>query len=106
MGMKPVVNEPAGLEIFASNFSGGAPYSFTSGTGADASGVTCNFVSLGNAGDCITFYDAFSNPITPNGGYDPAVKSIEFRPSGTMNASTGTNTPYFDLEFRVRVVSP
>lgn len=97
---------PAGVEIFTGNFSGGAPYAFTSGTGADASGVSCNFVSLGDGSDCVTFYDAFSNPITPNGSYDPAVRSIEFRPSGTMNASTGSNIPYFDIEFRIRVTSP
>ena len=97
---------PAGVEMFTGNYSGGAPYAFDAGTGANASGVTCNFVSLGNGGDCITFYDAFSNPIIPNGGYDPSVKSIEFRPAGTMNASTGTNTPYFDIDFRIRVITP
>jgi hypothetical protein len=97
---------PAGVELFTGNFGGGSPYTFTSGTGADASGVTCDFVSLASTTDCITFYDAFSNQITPNGGYDPSVKSIEFRPAGTMNATTGSNTPYFDIEFRVRVVAP
>jgi hypothetical protein len=97
---------PAGVEMFTGNFSGGAPYAFTDGSGAFASGVSCDFVSLGNTGDCITFYDAFSNPIIPNGGYDPAVKSIAFRPAGTMNASSGSTTPYFELNFRVRVVSP
>jgi len=99
-------NIPAGLEMFTGNFSAGAPYSFSDGSGADASGLTCNFISLGNTSDCVTFYDAFSNTITPNGGYDSAVKSIEFRTSGTMNASTGSNTPYFDIEFRVRVTTP
>jgi len=97
---------PAGVELFTGNFSGGAPYAFTNGAGADTSGLTCNFISLASVTDCITFYDAFSNPIIPNGSYDPAVKSIEFQPSGTMNASTGTNTPYFDIDFRIRVVSP
>jgi hypothetical protein len=99
-------NIPAGLEMFTGNYNTGAPYSFSDGSGADASGLTCNFISLGSTSDCVTFYDAFSNPITPNGGYDSAVKSIEFRTSGTMNASTGSNTPYFDIEFRVRVATP
>ncbi len=97
---------PVGAEMFTGNFSAGAPYSFTDGAGVDASGLTCNFVSLGDPTDCITFYDAFSNPITPNGSYDPSVKSIEFNPSGKMNPSTGSNTPYFDIDFRVRVISP
>lgn len=97
---------PAGAEMFTGNFSAGAPYSFTDGSGADASGVTCNFVSLADITDCITFYDASSNPIIPNGSYDPSVKSISFNPSGTMNASSGSNTPYFDIDFRIRVVSP
>jgi hypothetical protein len=97
---------PAGVEMFTGNFSGGAPYTFTDGAGADASGVSCNFVSLASTTDCITFYDAFSNPITPNGSYDPSVRSIEFRPSGTMNPSNGPTTPYFDIDFRIRVISP
>jgi len=97
---------PAGVELFTGNFNGGTPYTFTDGTGADASGVTCNFVSLSSTTDCVTFYDAFSNPITPNGSYDPSVKSIEFRPTGTMNPSTGSSTPYFDIDFRIRVIAP
>ncbi len=95
-----------GIQLFTGNFSGGAPFSFNDGTGADASGVSCNFVSLADTSDCVTFLDAASNPIIPNGAYDDAVKAIEFRPSGIMNASTGANTPYFDLAFRVRVTSP
>jgi len=94
------------VELFTGNFSGGAPFRFTNGTGADASGVTCNFISLADATDCITFLDAFSSPIIPNGSFDSAVKTIEFRPSGIMNPSTGANTPFFDLEFRVRVANP
>lgn len=99
-------NIPAGTEMFTGNFNGGAPYTFTDGTGADASGVSCNFISLSDATDCITFLDAFSNPMTPNGAYDPAVKAIQFRLSGTMNASTGSNKPYFDINFRIRVTGP
>jgi len=96
----------AGLELFTGNFNAGAPYSFTDGTGGDTSGVTCDFVSLADATDCVTFLDALSNPIIPNGSYDSAVRTIEFRPSGIMNPSTGSNTPFFDLEFRVRVTGP
>jgi hypothetical protein len=95
-----------GIELFTGNYSGGAPFSFTDGSGADISGVNCNFISLANTSDCVTFLDASSNPIIPNGAYDAAVKAIEFRPSGIMNASTGANTPYFDLAFRVRVSGP
>lgn len=97
---------PTGTEMFTGNFSGGAPFSFTDGTGANVSGVTCNFVSLSDATDCITFLDALSTPITPNGGYDPAVRTVEFRPTGTMNPSAGANVPYFDIDFRIRVTAP
>ena len=97
---------PANLELFTGNFSGGAPYAFTDGTGAETSGVTCNFVSLGDAGDCVTFYNSGGTPVTPNGGYDSSVRRIEFAPAGTMNPSSGSNTPYFDIQFRVRVISP
>ena len=97
---------PANLEMFTGNFSGGAPSRFTDGAGADASGVTCNFISLADTTDCITFYNSSGAPIVPNGGYDPSVRRIEFRPAGVMNPSTGSNTPYFDIEFRVRVLGP
>jgi len=103
-----VINDsiPAGVELFTGNFSSGAPYSFTDGTGTNASGLTCNFVSLSDATDCVTFLDAGSNSIIPNGSYDSAVKTIRFQLSGTMNASTGSNTPYFDIDFRIRVTGP
>ncbi len=97
---------PPNLELFTGNFSGGAPFRFTDGAGAEASGLTCDFISLASTTDCITFFNSGGAEIVPNGSYDPAVRRIEFRPSGTMNASSGGNTPYFDIEFRVRVLAP
>ena len=94
---------PAELELFTGNYNAGAPYEMIDGTGADASGVSCAFIALGDATDCVTFLNSSSVAITPNGTYDPAVRTIEFRPSGTMNPSVGANTPFFDLVFRVRV---
>ena len=94
---------PAGTEIFTGNYSGGAPFAFIDGTGVDASGVSCTFISLSDTTDCITFLDAGNNPIVPNGGYDSRVKAVEFRPTGIMNASSSGSTPYFELEFRIRV---
>ena len=97
---------PAGVELFTGNFSGGAPYTLTGGTRADASGITCNFVSLASNTDCVTFYGVFSNPITPSGSYNPSVKSIEFRPAGAMNPSDDPSTPDFDIDFRIHGSSP
>lgn len=97
---------PANLEFFSGNLSGGAPYLFT-GSVAPASGVTCPFVALNNFTDCIDFSSDGGTTWTyvPNGGFDPAVTHIRFRPSGRINgdAPLGAPSPSFSLQFRGRI---
>ena len=97
---------PANTEFFSGNVSGGAPYLFV-GSVAPASGVTCPFTTLNDLTDCIDFSKDSGATWTyvPNGGYDPAVTTIRFRPSGRINgdAPLGAPSPNFSLQFRVRV---
>jgi hypothetical protein len=94
---------PPNTELFTGNLSGGAPFIFIDGI--PASGLACSFLALNNLTDCVDFSNdgGTSWSFVPNGGYDPAVSNVRFKPSGTMNANTGSGSPYFDLRFRVRV---
>ena len=97
---------PANTEFFSGNVSGGAPYLFV-GSVAPASGVTCPFTALNSFTDCIDFSSDGGTTWTyiPNGGFDPAVTHIRFRPSGRINgdAPLGAPSPNFELHFRVRI---
>lgn len=97
---------PANTDLFTGNLSGGAPYQFTD-SAAPVSGVACPFIALNNLTDCIDFSSDGGTTWTyvPNGGYDPAVTHLRFRPTGIMNADTvaGAPSPNFSLSFRVRV---
>lgn len=97
---------PANTVLFSGNVSGGAPYLFT-GSVAPASGLTCPFVALTNFADCIDFSSDGGTTwaYVPNGGYDPAVTHIRFRPGGRFNgdAPLGSPSPNIELRFRVQV---
>ncbi len=97
---------PANTELFTGNLSGGAPYLFVD-SAAPVSGVTCPFTALNNFTDCVDFSSdgGVSWGYVPNGGFDPAVTHIRFKPSGIMSgdATAGAPSPNFDLRFRVRV---
>lgn len=97
-------------ELFTGNFSTAtgvlSPFLFTNGT--TVSGLTCNFVAIGDATDCVEFSNngGTSWGFTPNGAYDPAVTNIRFRLAGTMNpAATAGTPPYpsFTLQFKTRI---
>ena len=42
-------------------------------------------------------------PAPGSDGYDPAVTWIRINPKGTMAASSGSNSPYADFQFKVRI---
>lgn len=96
---------PANSELFTGDLSAGVPYVFANG--ALSSGLTCPFVALGNATDCVDFSSDSGATWTyvPNGGYDPAVTHLRFRLVGAMNGDASAGAPYpgFTLAFRVRV---
>jgi hypothetical protein len=95
---------PAHTELFTGNLGGGAPFIFTDG--ALPSGLSCNFIALGDFTDCVDFsVNGTTWTYVPNGSFDPAVTHIRFKPSGSMNAdaTAGAPSPSFDLRFRVRL---
>jgi uncharacterized repeat protein (TIGR01451 family) len=97
-------------ELFTGNFAtgtgAGSPFLFTNGT--PASGISCSFVAIGDATDCVEFSkdSGATWTHTPNGAYDPVVTNIRFRLAGTMNgAATAGTPPYpsFSLQFKTRI---
>lgn len=94
----------ANTTLFTGDLNGsGSPIIFTDGAGADASGLTLAFASLADAGDGVTFLNAAGTPITPTGGFDPAVRAIALNFGGSFNAATGGATPEFTITYRVRL---
>jgi uncharacterized repeat protein (TIGR01451 family) len=96
---------PNSSELFTGNLSSGAPYIFTDGS--LTSGLTCPFVALSSATDCVDFSkDSGATwtyaPATP---YDPLVTNIRFKPTGAMNGDSIAGAPYpsFSLQFQTRL---
>jgi uncharacterized repeat protein (TIGR01451 family) len=96
---------PNNSELFTGNLSGGAPYIFTDAP--LSSGLTCPFVALGSAIDCVDFSkDGGSTWLyTPATPFDPLVTHIRFKMTGAMNADGIVGAPYpsFTLQFQTRV---
>lgn len=97
-------------ELFTGNFAtgtgAGSPFLFTNG--ATPSGLGCGFVAIGDATDCVEFSNnsGTSWVYTPNGAFDPAVTSIRFKLTGTMNGAAAVGTPpypSFTLQFKTRI---
>jgi hypothetical protein len=68
--------------------------------------MVCNFNALGDFTDCVDFsVDGANWTYVPHGSFDAAVTHIRFKPTGSMvgDASPGSPSPSFSLQFRVRV---
>ena len=92
------------ISLFTGDFDGfGSPFDFIDGTGTNASGVSLDFITLGDGGDGVTFRNAGGMSITPNGDFDPVVASFFLEFDGEMNAAILGQTPVFEIEYRVRV---
>lgn len=90
--------------LFTGDLDGaGSPVIFTDGAGADTSGLSLDFISLADASDGITFLNAADVPITPNGGFDPAVRAIQLNFTGRFNAASSGAVPEFTVTYRVRL---
>ncbi len=89
---------PEDVEFFSGDFDGGgSPIEFVEGS--PASGLSLNFVSLADATDGVEFLDAGASMVVPNGGYDPAVRSLRILLDGVLPPAGST----FSLRFRVRL---
>lgn len=100
---------PTEVELFVGTGTGPGVtlqgFVFSSST-TPASGLTCTFGARNNGSDCIDFSSdgtSFGYTPVPNAdGFDPAIRAIQFRPSGVFNPSGGGN-PWAEFQFRVRV---
>lgn len=92
------------ISLFTGDFDGsGSPFDFIDAGGSTASGVTLDFVTLGDGSDGVTFLNSSNLSITPNGDFDPVVRGFNLSFDGEMNAAILGQTPVFEIEYRVRV---
>ncbi|MFK8054193.1 MAG: hypothetical protein AB8F65_14590 [Woeseiaceae bacterium] len=99
---------PTSLQLVVDDLSpGNGPVAFEDGTGANASGLTLNFVSLGSAADGIEFstdgVNYTSVPTPDANGTDPSINYLRITPTGTMQAPSGGGATFFVVRFRMRV---
>lgn len=75
---------PAGVVLFTGDFNGsGSPFEFVDG--AIPSGITIDYGGPGDFTDDVEFFDSLTNPIIPNGDFDPAVRSFRITPVDPLN---------------------
>lgn len=98
---------PGDMALVISDYAGpgSGPVPFTDGS--PPSGLTCTFVSLASASDCLSFStDGLSYAYTPvdsGDGADPAVTHVRIQPAGFMAADTGAGPSQFSLRLRGRI---
>ena len=99
--IKDPVPAHVSLRVADIGAGGSGPVLFTDGS--PSSGLTYNFVSLGDVGDDVSFSsDNGANwtyvPVNGANGADPLVTDIRIHPKGALNANNGQFT------VRLRVV--
>lgn len=101
---------PPAVDLFVGDLGlpTSGPVEFTDGTGAASSGLSLDWGGLNDLFDDVEFSIDGVNwnymPSPDGDGFDPAVRHIRIRPSGSF---LGTSTPApktFDLRIRVRVL--
>lgn len=98
---------PANTLMFVGDLGGGSgPVLFTDG--ANTSGLSYNFLSLGNASSSLKFSNnngsTWTYVPTPDAtGFDSNVTNIKITMSGTMNSANNGNNPSFSLKFKVKI---
>lgn len=95
---------PPETTLFTGDLDGnGSPFIFTDGTGANSSGLTFNFATLGSTTDGVTFLNSANTAFTPTSGFDTDVARILIEMQGAMAGATGGGIPSFTIEFEVQV---
>lgn len=97
---------PAQVDLYVGDLgaAGSGPVAFVDGS--PSSGLALTFTSLASTTDGIEFSQNGSNwsyvPVPDASGFDPTVRYLRLKPTGTMPAATATN-PSADFRFRVRL---
>jgi len=99
---------PANTELYVNDLtsSGSGPVRF-----ADlptASGLAYSFIGLGSSADDLDFSDddgaTYGYTPTPDvDGFDPAVTHIRVSPSGSLAGDSGSGSPGFEIQYKVRI---
>jgi len=96
---------PANTEFYATS-----PITFANST-TPASGMTWTYTSLSSTTDDLSFSNTAApgpylytyTPVPGGDGYDPAITAIRMNPKGTMVGGSGSNNPYVEFQFKVRI---
>jgi hypothetical protein len=94
---------PVKLTLFTGDLDGnGSPFVFTDNHCPPTSTTLTSNLTLDYPADVI-FKDAAGATISPASDFDTAIRGFEITLSGTMNASSGGNTPCFTLKYRTQI---
>lgn len=96
---------PVNTEFYATS-----PITFASST-TPVSGMTWTYTSLSSTTDDLSFSNTVApgpylytyTPVPGSDGYDPAITAIRMNPKGTMAGGGGSNNPYVEFQFKVRI---
>lgn len=85
-----------------------APFNFSDGAGAAASGLSFVYSGPTSTTDDVEFSDNNGSdfnylPTPDSDGFDSAVTDVRINPKGIFNGSNGTDAPTFTIDFSVRV---
>ena len=95
---------PPDTSLFVGDLNGsGSPFIITDGTGANSTGLSVNFVSLGSNADGIIFFDSGGNAIVPTPDFDGTVASFVIDLDGPIAGTAGGGTPIFTIEFEAQI---
>ncbi len=102
---------PTGATLFVGDIGAPASGPVAFADGATASGLSYNFITLGDAGDDVAFSSdagpvyAYGYTPTPGvDGCDTAVTALRVNPKGVFVADVTTPDPSFTLRFRVCIL--
>ena len=99
---------PANMALRVVNFDGSTPGPVRFSNGTPPSGLTYTFVSLGNAGDDVSFSNNNGatytyTPVANADGVDLAVTNIRINPKGIFLGNVGAGDPQADFAFKLVV---
>lgn len=99
---------PANTILFVGDLGSSGGGSILFSDGSTSSGLTYNFIGLGNASSSLKFSNnngvSWTYVPAPDvNGYDSNVTNIRVTPSGTMNTSNQTSNPSFSIKFKVKI---
>ena len=99
---------PANTDLYVNDLvsAGAGPIRFADLS--TASGLTYSFIGLGSSADDLGFSNDNGTtynytPTADADGFDPAVTHIRVSPGGTFTGDSGSGSPGFEIQYKVRI---